>query len=304
MRKLACLLLSALVFAGCDYRDQKEQIRELSVKDSMLLQQGQQKDSSITAYIRSLNDIQDNLNSIKSEEHMISLARENGATDRSASIVSDIKALNALILKNHKDINSLEAQLGRSIKQDKELKKLVENFRQQLLQKDTEIALLEGKLTRSDDSLRVVMNDFKDSVNVINQDNQRISQLQTTMNTVHYAVGTFKELKDRGVVERQGSVIGIGGRPELKANFNKDYFTTAQLPDLQSIQLYGKFDKLVTYHPTDSYKITGGEKVNTLVITDPQAFWSTSKYLVVVISQQQEKAKSSEAGMMPSGTDQ
>ena len=37
--------------------------------------------------------------------------------------------------------------------------------------------------------------------------------------------------------------------------------------------------KLATNHPAGSYRLEGADK---LVITDPNAFWSLSKYLVII----------------------
>ena len=50
------------------------------------------------------------------------------------------------------------------------------------------------------------------------------------------------------------------------------------------IALNAEKAKLITTHPTGSYKIEGAEgKADKLIITDADAFWSSSKYLVVVV---------------------
>jgi hypothetical protein len=40
---------------------------------------------------------------------------------------------------------------------------------------------------------------------------------------------------------------------------------------------------VLTTHPSGSYKIVGDKVKEKLVITDQKAFWSVSKYLVVVV---------------------
>lgn len=300
MKTIACFLVAALVFAGCNNSQREQQLKELTAKDSVLLQQSQQKDSTIMAYISSLNEIQDNLNTIKSKEKIILLSQEpSGKATPGASIVSDIKSLDALIVRNHREINSLEKRLREGNKQDKALRKLIANLSDELKDKDTEIASLEEKLARANDSIRLVVAQFNDSLNVLGRQKMEISAMQTEINTVYYAVGSYKELKDKGVLIKQGSVIGIGGVPVLKQNFNVSYFTSAMIPELHTIPLYSKFDKLVTNHPADSYKITGNGKTDTFVITDPASFWSESKYLVIIVNSGNtgKKTKAAEATM-------
>ena len=43
--------------------------------------------------------------------------------------------------------------------------------------------------------------------------------------------------------------------------------------------------KIVTTHPSSSYSFDGPEgQVDNLIITDHAKFWSTSKYLVIVVN--------------------
>jgi hypothetical protein len=40
---------------------------------------------------------------------------------------------------------------------------------------------------------------------------------------------------------------------------------------------------LLTTHPTGSYKLVGVKPVEKIEISNPKEFWSSSKYLVVMI---------------------
>ena len=52
----------------------------------------------------------------------------------------------------------------------------------------------------------------------------------------------------------------------------------------KEIKLYSKSVKLLTTHPSGSYQlVTDENKQYVLQITTPQLFWSTSKYLVVLV---------------------
>jgi hypothetical protein len=109
------------------------------------------------------------------------------------------------------------------------------------------------------------------------------SSLQDEINTVYYAVGTMKELKSNGVIDKQGGIIGLGRTAKLREHFNSNYFTKADKTKLSLIPLYSEFSKVVTEQPGDAFKVTGYTKSDSLLITDANTFWGESKYLVVVV---------------------
>jgi len=54
--------------------------------------------------------------------------------------------------------------------------------------------------------------------------------------------------------------------------------------NVSEIKLYSKSVKLLTTHPSSSYTLTrDANKQYILRITNSQIFWSTSKYLVVLV---------------------
>ncbi len=58
----------------------------------------------------------------------------------------------------------------------------------------------------------------------------------------------------------------------------------AELATCLAIQLFVKKAQLVTTHPAGSYHFEGEKPIESLVIDDPQAFWKTSKYLIIAIN--------------------
>lgn len=264
---------------------QEQHLKDITVRDSVLLQETQQRDSAIMAYIHDLNDIEDNLNAIKTKENVITINDEKNANkSQSDVILGDIKSLDALIIKNNREIADLEKKLKSSNKKDVELNRMVQNLTADLNEKIKEVAMLEAGLAKANDSIKLVLGQFRDSLAINSQQRGQINTMRTEMNMVYYAFGTYKELKKQGILVKEGAIIGVGGAPTLKPDFNTGYFTTASIQDLHSIPLYAKFQKVVTNHPATSYKITGNGKADSFVITDPAAFWSTGKYLVILVN--------------------
>ena len=67
-------------------------------------------------------------------------------------------------------------------------------------------------------------------------------------------------------------------------DFNKDYFTQIDIRRDKEIKLYSKDAKLLTVHPDGTYELVKDEKgLLTLKITNPNKFWSVSRYLVIEV---------------------
>jgi hypothetical protein len=175
----------------------------------------------------------------------------------------------------------MKKRLAQSGSKNSELQKMVDHLTEQLTEKDSEIAGLQSQLAETNATLKSEMQKFNDSMQVIARQHATISE----QNMIYYAVGTAKELKNKGVIMKEGGVLGVGGAETLKPNTNITYFTSADYHSINALPLYSKFDKIITSHPNGSYKISGNDKADSLIITNPKLFWSESKYLVVVVKQ-------------------
>ena len=71
------LLLLIPVFLGCG-RAAEKKAQELQSKTDSLMSQTMQKDEAINEFIRSINDIQGTLDTIKQKENIINLSTDRG----------------------------------------------------------------------------------------------------------------------------------------------------------------------------------------------------------------------------------
>ena len=107
------------------------------------------------------------------------------------------------------------------------------------------------------------------------QKQQTITMQDKQLNSAWFVYGTKSELKAQHIIE-DGKV--------LQANFNRDYFTKIDIRVDKEIRLYSRSAKLLTSHPATSYVLQqDANRQYILRITNPQQFWSTSKYLVVLV---------------------
>ena len=91
-------------------------------------------------------------------------------------------------------------------------------------------------------------------------------------------------MKEQGVISKSGGFIGIGKTAKLSDDFNREYFTKIDISTVNEIELMSKKVKIISNHPSESYKIEGeDDSAEKLLILDSDAFWSSSKYLVMVV---------------------
>ena len=126
-----------------------------------------------------------------------------------------------------------------------------------------------------DETIATLNTDVENLKTESSQKTETINTQDKQLNTAWFVFGTKKELKEQRIIE-DGRV--------LQANFNKNYFTKIDIRIDKEIKLYSKSAKLLTMHPSSSYTLAKDAKDQyVLRITNPQIFWSTSKYLVVLV---------------------
>ncbi len=283
------LFATVVVLVSCQ---QKKIDRMQSAQDS-ISQQIVKKDSAILDFVSTMNEIQENLDSIKQVQEIVQIDANgnNEMKPRSKDqIIADIRTLNDLLQKNKDLVARLQKKLNSSNVKIVELQKSIALLNKQIQEKDEEIASLNEQLQKLNidvanlnTQLKTVQEDNSQKEQVIQEKTHTIDQQTTAINTAYYAFGTVKELIQNNVIEKEGGVLGMGRSLKMKEDFNKDYFTQVDIRDLKSLQLYVKKAQLITNHPAGSYHFVGEKPIESLVIDNPQEFWKTSKYLIIAI---------------------
>lgn len=241
-----------------------------------------QKDNEINDMMGTLNEIQEGFREINEAEHRVSIVKDGEGSNRSQQIRENIKFISNAMKRNRELIARLQSQLRESSVHGEQFKTTIDNLVKQLNDKDTQLKQLRAELDAKDihiSELDETINNLNTNVSALsaesNAKSQTISSQDKQLNTAWYVFGTKKELKDQRIVE--------GGKV-LQANFNKSYFTKIDIRVDKVVNLYSKSAKILTTHPSSSYTLTrDANKQYTLRITNPELFWSTSKYLVVVV---------------------
>ena len=184
--------------------------------------------------------------------------------------------------ENRELIEKLRQQMRESSMKGEQFKKTIESLMKQLSEKDRQLQQLRVELDSKDihiSELDETINNLNTDVNNLNAESSKksevINEQDKQLNTAWFVFGTKKELKNQRIIE-DGKV--------LRSNFNKNYFTKIDIRVDKEIKLYSKSAKLLTAHPATSYTLQrDANNQYVLRITNPQIFWSTSKYLVVLV---------------------
>jgi DNA repair exonuclease SbcCD ATPase subunit len=236
-----------------------------------------EKELALQEFITNFNEIQENLNAIKEKEKIVSSNSSQGdAKSKEDQIKEDIQAIYDLMSKNKNRIGSLTQKLKNSNLKLEGLEKMIENLQNSINLKDEEIADLKTRM----EGLNIELSNLTTNYQEVETENQ----VKTNeINTAYYAIGTSKELKEKNVISKEGGFIGIGKTTKVKSDFNKEYFTKVNIEQTASINIGARKAKIITTHPSSSYKIIGEKPVEKIEITNAKEFWSASKYLVIII---------------------
>lgn len=271
------LLLSAFLSCKREADTSDPEFQKLAEENQRLLEETHRKDSAVNSVLEAFGEIQTNLDIIREKEKILSVSAKDPELSQSQKdrIISDIQAINELMDKNRNTIQSMRGQLKKANLRISEIEKMIERLSKTIEERDTEISALKDDLARANTALKTLFEEYNARVEELHAQTEKA-------NAAFYAFGTFRELKDQGIITKEGGFIGIGRAEKLKDNFNKSYFTGIDITQTKFILLDCKKARLVTSHPTGSYALEGNGRVERLVISNPDEFWAASRYLVVV----------------------
>ncbi len=281
MKKLTILAVCTLAIAGCKNEAPRQDLAAVQMRDS-LNQIIAQKDNEINDMISTFSDIEEGFREITDAQNRVTLAQQGEGTNSAKRIKENMQFIQQTMRQNKELINKLKQQLRESSFKGDQLKKLIENMQKQMEEKEAQLQALREELDKKDihiAELDETVANLTSNVNQLTEETTQKSQTISTqdkdLHTAWFVFGTKKELKEQRILD-DGEV--------LRSNFNKDYFTKIDYRIDKEIKLYSKSAKMLTAHPSSSYTLQrDANKQYVLRITDPDLFWSTSKYLVIEV---------------------
>ena len=287
MKKLLIAFVCLPLFTACSFMT--SEVQELRSENDSLRLAKSQIEREVNTYLKTMNDIEQNLDRVKEIEGYLSLQsnREGIEIDQAERINKNIALVTEIVQKNQAEIDRLNKDLRRSglkIKElDSSVKRLTLLVEQQNSTIDTLLSQLSQKdalIAQQDASIQGLNSDVSALRSENEQRQQTIARQDEALHAAWYVFGTRKELKTQQIISTDGLVSPT---KVLQSDFNKDYFVKIDAREVKEIPLYAKRVKMLTNHPKTAYRLELKDGQYTLYITDTKAFWSVSKYLVIEV---------------------
>lgn len=294
MKKFIYLIMALVALSATTVSCNKQDKATTEHKSDSSKETVEQKDDEIAQLEALLKQVEEGFNEIAMAESRIVLERNNGESNKSQAIQEQLQFIKATLAEKQQTIEDLQQRINSlksSNKADKnnyekliaDYEKRINEFNTQVLGFQQYIADLEASNVAKDQTIAEQKAEIEEKQTTISEQtaeldsrSRTISTQDKALHTAYYVFGTKKELKDENIL-KDGEVLKQG-------NFNKDYFTEIDVRTTKTIKLYSKSAELKTAHPAGSYTIEkDANKQCVFRIVDADKFWSTSKYLVILV---------------------
>lgn len=290
MKKLAILMVGAAMLASCD--GLTDGSKELKAQNDSLLAVLNERDAELDEMMGTFNEVSEGFREINAAENRVDLQRGavgEGSKSARQQIASDIEFIRKQMEENKAQIAKLQDMLKKSRTNSTQLKKAIDSLTKELVEKTQRIEELQAELASKNiriqelDAAVTGLSADKEALTAENEAKaQTVAEQDKALNTAWFVFGTKKELKDQRILTSGG--LFKKGQVMEDADINKDYFTQIDIRTTKEIKLYSKDADILTTHPAGSYALEADSKGQLILkITNPQNFWSVSKYLVIQV---------------------
>lgn len=284
MRITYLFLLPLLIFIVACGNPEAEKAKQKAKEDSLLQVQ---QDSLLDVFRGELESISSKVNEVSVRNGMLNFDATEGVVLSKEVIMKQVESLDQLLSKNQSELDDLYNRMRQSKVKNSELEKLIASMQSRISQREEQIDQLMAMLGDKDiliENIKLAVDSFRRNNISLTED---LIEMDEEMHVVRYVVGENKELKEKGIITKEGGILGIGGTKKLDASqLDPSFFTVVDQRELQEIPLYSKKAKVITNHPETSYEwvMDSEGQVESLSIKDRKRFWSVSDYLVIEVS--------------------
>ena len=290
---LSLFLLFSITLTSCvessnKYKALKAQLD--SLQTDFGLQAGE-----LDAVFATLNEVEAGLKSIRESENIIAVQSQSHdgidiPSESKEQIKNDMEAIKEAIKKYQKKISDLKRD---NRIQSKQFKKRLDALTKELKEKSDLIADLTSQLNEKNAQLEIkskeiaslgdVVSNLKNEVSKLNIEEQKLkdklSSQEKELYSVYYIVGSKSDLINAGVITKGG----LFKSAKVSYQSEKDIFVKIDYRNISIINTNAKKAKILSIHPKGTYTFEKDEDSSemSLIISDPDAFWEQTKYLVI-----------------------
>jgi chromosome segregation ATPase len=257
--------------------------KELKAQNDSLMVALENSNAQLDEIMGAFNEVQEGFRQINEAEGRVDLSGDAITEGSADKVKDDIRFISEKLQSNREQIAKLEQQLKNSRYNSAQLKKAIANLQKELDEKQQlienlqqELAAKNIRIAELDDAVAGLNTDVKNLTADNAEKAATVASQDKALNAAWFVFGTKAELKNQKILQ-SGDVL-------KSSDFNKDYFTQIDIRTDKEIKLYSKKAELLTTHPAGSYELVKGDDEKlTLKITNPNNFWSVSRYLVIQV---------------------
>jgi hypothetical protein len=282
--KTIMISFTILLFIGCS----NSKINELEKKNiqlekqlKLVTQQSILKDEFVEEYTSTINEVYKNLEHIRRREGLIQ--KYTSDIEKKKDITLKEKMLNYIsgiddyLRDSKKQLNLLKERMYANQMRTAMLEETIDDLSKALDEKEKLVVELKSRIFELDRRIAKAENELEIKTGIIKQQAR-------VMNTAYYIIGNKNELKEKGIIEEKGGILGIRKTKKLSSQFQTDLFIAMDQSLVTSIPIDSDIRKvkIISPHNLESYSLIKSEENETLLeIIDPKSFWKI-KYLVIL----------------------
>lgn len=279
-------MVAVYILASCDFgQSTKQQLQVARSENDSLLQVTIEQQNELADLVATLNAAAGKLDDINGQIAINN--NDQNLQNQRARILQQLDNLQQQIAEKQKLFDDMQKKYKGVLGENKELKKTIDRMQKEIsgyqariTTYETKIAEQTEKISKLSTTLAETQEVLEATNNVVEEQVDMIEKQDGDINRRYYIVAKKSALKDLGLVEG-----GVFNKTRLTTKgFDTKSFTEIDLRNLSQIDLGSKGARLLTPAPESSYELVKGlDKTLTLRVIDKEAFWSLSKYLVVMI---------------------
>lgn len=245
-----------------------------------LRQANQQQQNSLQEMTTFVTTMSDGMNAIAQQENMIfNNGGNEGTSLDKEQLKSHLETLANTLTEQRSKIKALADSLKARGADLSKMQGLIDNLTRQLEEKDKVIAQLRQDVEQKNFSIADLQKKLNVAMAGSAQYEQRAAKAEkelATITSAYVLMGTKEALLDGGYIDKRKHV--------QTETMPKGDFTKVNIYQFTELDIPTRSPKLLTDHPRKSYSIEKIDKENRkLVITNPQLFWSSSRYLIIQV---------------------
>lgn len=291
MKKLIlAIALPAVLLGACGKSNENVDTVQTAELNERLEMAQDSKDSLIFL----MSDIYSGVEEINVQEGLLYNLRGSDNVNQKQEIIENLARIKAELQAKQARLDEMTARFNSTNDKNGQLAKEVARLKELIATKEARITELQAQLTSAQEQINTLNTEVTNTKQSLAQETEAKEQAQAETkeahaateaavneaNKVYYCIGTSKELKARGILEKKF----LGKTKVMQGNYDASYFQSADKRSLTVIPCHNKKVKIMTGQPADSYKIIeNADGTKSIQITNPARFWNLSDFLVIKV---------------------